>query len=116
MNLYKKSEISENFNQSQKQSQLPKIKKIPSARKILQKSNSHLTPNIYGNNTNNNFAKNSRFISYGSQGINIHTKFYRINDYLNRTNKDSSFLQTTNTFLRTKSTNENTELKKKNEI
>ena len=116
MNLYKKSEISENFNQSQKQSQLPKIKKITSARKILQKSNSHLTPNIYGNNMNNNFAKNSRFISYGSQGINIHTKFYRINDYLNRTNKDSSFLQTTNTFLRNKSTNENTELKKKNEI
>ena len=116
MNLNKKSEISENFIQSQKQTQLPIIKKIPAARKILHRSNSYLTPNLYGNNFKNYFAKNARVISYGSQGIDIHTKFYRINDYLSRTNKDINLLQTTNTFLRNKSTNENTELKKKNEI
>ena len=54
MNLNKKSEISQNFTQSQKQTQLPIIKKIPAARKILHRSNSYLTPNLYGNNIKNN--------------------------------------------------------------
>ena len=116
MNLNKNSEISENLIQTQKQTQLPIIKQIPAAGKILHRSNSFLTPNLYGNNIKNYFAKNARVISYGSQGIDIHTKFYRINDYLSRANKDSNLLQTTNTFLRNKSTNENTELKRKNEI
>ena len=116
MSQDKNVETSEKNTYTKQQEQLPLIKKIPVDNKILHRSNSYLTPIPYGNSLKTSFPKNSRVISYGSNGINIHTKFYRINDYLSRAHKDLNLLQTTNTFLRNKSTNDNTDLKKSNEI
>ena len=116
MSQNKNVETSEKNTYTKNQEQLPLIKKIPANQNILHRSNSYLTPIPYGNSLKTYFPKNARVISYGSNGISIHTKFYRINDYLNRTNKDLNLVQTTNTFLRNKSTNDNTDLKKSNEI
>ena len=113
MSMNKNAEIFQTNTQTKNNNQFPIIKKIPTINKILRHSNSYLTPNPYENNLKK-FTKNARIISYGPCGINIHTKFYRINDYLSRTNKDT--FQTTNTYQRSKSINENMEIKKKNDL
>ena len=118
MYLNKLSRIADYNQQIKKTNQLPIIKKAPAIKKDLHHSNSYITP-VPNENNFKNYSKNTRIISHGSYGINIHTKLYRINDYLsmtNMTNKDINPLKTINSFPRTKSVSDNIGLKMKDEI
>ena len=112
MNLNKIGQFPENLKQKTS-SNLPFIKKVPTVRKLLHYSNSHLSP-FPSENQYKSYPKNTRIISYGSYGINIHTKLYRINDYLSRTNKEINPFRTTFNFMKMR--NENTDLKRKDSI
>ena len=111
MNLNKISQFPENLKQKTSNN-LPFIKKVPTVRKLLHYSNSYLTP-FPSENQYKNYPKNTRIISYGSYGINIHTKLYRINDYLSRTNKEINPFRTTFNFMNRRNLNENMEIKRK---
>jgi len=115
MYLNKLSGIVDYNQQIKKINQLPIIKKLPTIRKELHYSNSYITP-VPNENNYKNYSKNSRIISHGTYGINIHTKLYRINDYLNMTNKEINPFKTINSFPRTKSVNDNIGIKMKDEF
>ena len=94
---------------------LPFFKKEPNLRKLLGYSNSYLTPAPEPNNLKFS-STNTRTISHGSFGINIHTKLYRISEYLNKTNREINLFKTTNFFPRTKSMNEISYINKKDDL
>ena len=111
MNLNKIGQFPENQLKNNN-NKLPFINKNPSIINLLHYSNSQLTffPN---RNQIKIYPKNSRIISYGSFGVNIHTKLYRINDYLNRTNKEINPFITAFNFQRTRTVKERNEIKDK---
>ena len=107
MNLNKFPQLSEK-NEQNNTNRLPFIKRVPQMKKIFHYSNSFLSsyPKEIPNKI---YPKNSRVISYGSFGINIHTKLYRVNDYLNQSKKETNPFRSSFIFQKTRNINKNNE-------
>ena len=116
MNQNKKTDKKIKYNDQQvNTNQLPIIRKIPIFKK-LNRSNSYLTSFPKGLFSYKNFSKKIRVISHGSYGIDVQTKLYRINDYLNQSNKFVNSFKIMGMFQGKENKNENTEIKKKDEM
>ena len=112
MNL-NKFEILSDKNRQNNTNRLPFIKKVPTMKKIFHYSNSYLSsyPREIPNKI---YPKNTRVISYGSYGVNIHTKLYRINDYLNQSKRETNPFRTSSfNFQKTRNIKNNKDKKKK---